>query len=321
MKPKSLPRAALWLVRDTFRQSRASRAFWLMLGVTAACVAVCLSARVDGGRVLKPAGEVGLHGSDGKPPAGVDPNPGRLTLGFGAVRPGRFRDASAEVGFLQAALAEWVAGAAGTLLALVWTAGFLPEFLRPSAASVLLAKPVGRATLLSGKVLGVFAFVAFHAAVFVGGTWLALGLKTGVWQPGYLLAFPLLLANFASVFGASALLAVTTRSVAACAFGSLAFWLVGFGTNYARQLTAPGSGLGPLPAPARALVEAGYWVMPKPADFVAMLDRAVGAGDHSQALPGLAGGAFLPWLSVASSLACAAALVFAAGRHLELTDY
>ena len=35
--------AVRWLVRDTFRQAPASGVFWLMLGVTGICTAVCLS--------------------------------------------------------------------------------------------------------------------------------------------------------------------------------------------------------------------------------------------------------------------------------------
>src|SRR5262249_52015854 len=78
--------------------------------------------------------------------------------------------------------AVWVADWAGLLLALVWTAGFLPSFLEPASVSVLLAKPVPRWLVLAGKVLGVVAFVGVLAVAFVGATWLALALRTGVWD-------------------------------------------------------------------------------------------------------------------------------------------
>ena len=41
-------------------------------------------------------------------------------------------------------LAGVVADTAGVLLALLWTAGFLPTFLEPAAVTVLLAKPAPR---------------------------------------------------------------------------------------------------------------------------------------------------------------------------------
>src|SRR5580704_8787430 len=46
---------------------------------------------------------------------------------------------------------------AGLLLALLWTAGFLPTFLEPAHASILLAKPTPRWQLLVGKFVGVLA--------------------------------------------------------------------------------------------------------------------------------------------------------------------
>ena len=35
---------------------------------------------------------------------------------------------------------------------------------------------------------------------FILGTWLALGVRTGVWSPGYLLAWPLVVTQFAWAF-------------------------------------------------------------------------------------------------------------------------
>ena len=55
------------------------------------------------------------------------------------------------------------------------------------------------------------SFVLFHAVIFVGGTWLAIGPATGYWDPAYLLCIPLLLLHFSIFFGFSVLLAVWTR--------------------------------------------------------------------------------------------------------------
>jgi ABC-type transport system involved in multi-copper enzyme maturation permease subunit len=321
--------AIAWLVRETFRQSTSTRLFWLMLGVSALCVAFCLGARIDGGSPLRPAGEIELFGGDGKPLAGINPKPGSLSLGFGAVRLNLFRDGRSEVHFLQVLLAKWVAGAAGTVLALIWTAGFLPEFLHPDAASVLLVKPVPRWSLLVGKCLGVLAFVAFHATLFVSGTWLALGLRTGVWEPGYLLTIPLLLLNFAIAYGASSVLAACTRNATACVFGAILFWLVCFGMNYGRHAVVALPELAKGTAVARdelhLAAELGYWVLPKPADLTVLLDHALQAGDHFRTQPEFATverlRAFHPWLSVLSSLAFTAAMLAIAARQFAETDY
>ena len=90
----------VWLVRETFRQALSTRLFWLMLGVSGLCILFCLGARIEGGGSLRIDGEIELFGGDGKPLAGPNPKPGRLSLGFGGVRLNLFRDGRAEVHFL-----------------------------------------------------------------------------------------------------------------------------------------------------------------------------------------------------------------------------
>ena len=62
---------------------------------------------------------------------------------------------------------------------LTFTAGFLPSFVDPNSALILLAKPVPRWQIFVGKFLGVMVFIAIHVTIFVVGTWLALGSRHG----------------------------------------------------------------------------------------------------------------------------------------------
>jgi hypothetical protein len=201
-----------WLVRDTFRQALASGVLWLMVGVTAVTVGLCLTATF---------------------PAAEAPG-GNLELAFGAWQVPLNEGRAHAVHVVDVHLAGWVADAAGLLLALLWTAGFLPSFLVGHAVTVLLAKPVPRWGLLAGKFLGVVAFVAAQAGAFLAATWLALGARTGVWDTAYFLCLPVLL-HFAVFFSLSALLAVATRSTVACVFGSVLFWVVCWATNFGRH--------------------------------------------------------------------------------------
>jgi ABC-type transport system involved in multi-copper enzyme maturation permease subunit len=318
-----------WLVRDTFRQALASRIFWVMLGISALAILFCLSVDVKGPRTLQPDEEIELYGGDEKPLAGPNPNPGRMTLAFGAVPFKLFRGSQAAVHFLEVLLAMWVAGAAGTMLALVWTAGFMPEFLQPSAASVLLAKPVPRWSLLLGKYFGVLVFLACQVILFVGGTWLALSWRTGIWLPGYLWSIPILLLHFAIIYSASVMLATYTRSTVTCIFGSIMIWLISFGANYARHATVARSILAPgapsSPRSFRMLVEAIYWILPKPADLVILLNKALQSREHFttvaefDAMQRLHG--FHPGLSVASSILFTVVMLIIAVRQLQTTDY
>src|SRR5262249_36932101 len=140
------------------------------------------------------------------------------------------------------------------------------------------AKPVPRWALLAGKYLGVVAFVGFQAAVFVGGTWLALACATGVWDSAYLLAIPLLMTEFAFLYAVSALLAVCARSAVVCIFGTLLFWALCGLVSYRRNLDharAAGQTAGAAPA-----LEAAYWVLPKPADVALLLGELVRSEEH-----------------------------------------
>jgi ABC-type transport system involved in multi-copper enzyme maturation permease subunit len=326
MNPRAAIVAVSWLVRDTFRQALAARIFWLMLAVNILGIMLCASAKMSGPRTLQPPEEIELYGGDDKPLTGPNPRPGLLTLGFGAFPVKLARGSEAAVHFLLVLLAKWVAGAAGTMLALVWTAGFLPEFLHPSAVSVLLAKPIPRWSLLLGKYLGVLVFMTFQTVLFFVGTWLAMGCRTGIWLPGYLWGIPLLLLHFAIIFSASVMFATYTRSTVTCVFGSIAVWLVCFATNYAYHAAATRPMLEPgAPSSPRAFhwaLDTAYWILPKPADLVALLDRALQAQAHFTGIPGATSSQPLSiCFTVATSAAFAAVMLGIAIQQLNKTDY
>ena len=328
--PRDLPpigpgltiRAIAGLVDDTFRQAVASRLMVLALVLAGLAVLACLSVRVEGPRSLRPAGEIELSDARGAPLTGSNAPLGRMSIGFGLAGVGNFRDVESQVRFLEALLARWAAGVAGTLLLLASTAGFLPEFLRPGSSTVLLSKPVPRWTLLAGKALGVVAFVGALTGAFFGGTWLALGARTGVWSTGYLLAWPLVVTQFAGLYAASAVAAACTRNAAASLFAALACWMVCLGVNGARDTMKVPEATA-YPAPTRALIEAAYWALPKPIDLSRALDLAVSASDHfagSSTSTDAPSGRDLA-ASVASSLGFAAVMLLVAARQLSTTDY
>jgi hypothetical protein len=73
------------------------------------------------------------------------------------------------------------------------------------------------------------------------------------------------------------------------------------------------------------MIEAGYWLLPKPADLVILLDRALQADAHFFVQPEFAAvqamHAFHPALSVLTSALFAAAVLAIAARELATTDY
>lgn len=302
-----------------------------MLGVSAVFAVFCLSVDVSGGVDPRDKDDTELY-KDNKPVTG----PGavaNISFLFGAMKvQSGTRTTTDAVHFLQVMLATMVAGYAGFVLTVLWTAGFLPEFLQPSAASVLFAKPIPRWVLLVGKYLGVVVFVGFQVIVFFVSTWLALSLKTGVWNYDYLTGIPVLMTNFAVIYSFSVLIAVLTRSTVACVFGCVLFWLLCWATNYghhmvlaARELTEGQGQFGPL---TQWLSQASYWVLPKPADMEWILQDALNANQFFNSIassPGfkqaIAAGSIDKVASVATSLVFAVVMLAISSRHLQTTDY
>ena len=322
--------ALRWLVNDTFRQTLSSMVFWIMLGISVWAIVFCSSISVEGGTV-KDEGEIYMP--SGKEATGPITEPGQLKILFGAFAFTMHRGGLEEVHFIQVFLATWIAGAVGLILTLVWTANFLPEFLQPGAAVVMLAKPIPRWLFLLGKYLGVVLFVALQGLIFFVGTWAAIGARTGIWNNAYLLGWVLLVIQFAVFYGMSVLIAATWRSTIACVIGALLFWTMSFGMNYGRYvaLSLPevaGAQARPLSPLTSGMIDAGYWIFPKPLDFLMMLEDWLKVGEHKTTLSSLpeiqsarAAGHFNPLASLVTSLAFGFFLVGLAGHQLSKNEY
>lgn len=334
MNLPGLIRTTRWMIRDTFRQALHTKLFWVMAALTLVATAFCLSVEVYGdvpparvpGEIpavltRREAEKIGL---DKVRAEGIPVIDGHVSLGFGAMTAELGRDREDVVRLLELWLVGLVADNLGILLALLWTAGFLPTFLEPQSATVLLAKPTPRWAVLLGKYLGVVLFVGLYGTVFVAATWTALGLKTGVWFAAYWLAVPLLVLHFGVFYAVSAFLAVWTRSTVASAFGTLLFWFVCWGMNYAHHRLGTGAMEG-LAATSHVLLDAGYWFLPKPLDFGGIFHTAMQAQGFAMNVPELERaeemGRFRPELSVLASAGFAAATLGLAAYELEMTDY
>jgi ABC-type transport system involved in multi-copper enzyme maturation permease subunit len=255
---------------------------------------------------------------------GIDTIKGRVTLAFGAVSYQVARERGDEVHFLEMLLAGGIAGTFGLLLALVWTAGFVPSFLEPSAASVLLAKPAARWRLLLGKYFGVVTFVGFQVTLFVILTWLALGIRTQVWDVTYLCCIPLLLLQFAVFYSFSVLLGVRTRSTVACVFGCVLFWLLGWGINYGKVMAGSLAESQSIPSFTRGLANGAYWLSPKPIDAGLILFNAMDSRHHfdkPETFRLLEKQAFSPHWSILSCLLITSVLLALSVHEFNAVDY
>ncbi len=336
MKDSPVRSTLTWLVVDTFRQARANGILVVLVAISLLSIAVCATVGVTGPDTLSIGGDppdflprIDAEAGETRKleQSGVTVAGGTLTLAFGAISVPIARDKPGAIHFLELLLAGGVADTLGLMLALIWTAGFLPTFLDARSISVLLAKPAPRWVLLLGKYLGVLAFVGAYALLFVVGTWTAIGLRTGFWDATYLLSIPLLLLHFSVFFVFSVLLAVCTRSTVVCVFGSLVFWCVAWSMNFGRHafFTSTDMAGEAIRSPLLSwVIDVGYWILPKPADLGVLFYDALGAQDHFGELfdPSLlADHGFSMTLSVLSSLAFAVVVLFVSVRTFGELDY
>lgn len=150
---------------------------------------------------------------------------------FGAVPMGGFSAPLAfQIYVLAVVVVTWGAWIA-VLVGVVITSFFVPNMLRKGTVDLILAKPIQRWLLLTYKYLGGLAFVFLTTAYAVGGIWLVLGIRTGLWANGALLLIFTITFFFAILYAVSAFVGVVTRSTIASIMVTIvawfAFWLIG----------------------------------------------------------------------------------------------
>ena len=116
-------------------------------------------------------------------------------------------------------------GAVALLISVIITAFFIPNMLRKGSIDLLISKPIGRSQLLVYKYIGGLTFIFLLSAFTIGGVWLVLGLRSGFWDPTFLVVIPVLTFTFAILYAVSTLVAVLTRSPIAAMLVSIGFML------------------------------------------------------------------------------------------------
>lgn len=110
-----------------------------------------------------------------------------------------------------------VAGAAywvGILLSLFASASLFSDLQTPGRIELLLSKPVSRVQVIVGHILGVWSAIAVLTVYLMGGTWLIMSIKSGVWNPRFLLTIGIVIGMFAVMYSAIMLMGVWTQSTA-----------------------------------------------------------------------------------------------------------
>jgi ABC-type transport system involved in multi-copper enzyme maturation permease subunit len=115
---------------------------------------------------------------------------------------------------------------AAVLLSVVITSFFIPNMLRKGTVDLLLVKPINRWLLLIYKYLGGLTFILLTTGYAVGGIWLVLGIRSGLWANGALLLILTVTFFFAILYAVSTFISVVTRSVVTSILLTVGAWIV-----------------------------------------------------------------------------------------------
>jgi len=100
----------------------------------------------------------------------------------------------------------------GTLLGLFATMPLISGFVEQGRIDLMLSKPLSRAKLLTGHIIGVWTIVVMLVAYLVGAVWLVISFKTGIWLPRFLLSIPLIVVMFGVMYSIVLTIGVSARS-------------------------------------------------------------------------------------------------------------
>ncbi|MGA2878945.1 MAG: ABC transporter permease subunit [Bryobacteraceae bacterium] len=192
----------LALIRDTFREALARKIFWVLFGLSTLLIVFFLFLlRID--IVAGATATVSLFGRQGPPDANTD----RLVRGV--------------YGGIATFLYTW-----GMFLAVFASAGLVPSVLEPGRIELLLSKPLSRTHILLGRFAGNVLVVLLNSAYLVLGVWTILGVKTGIWSPGFLIAIATTTFIFAVLLAVVVLIGVTLESAAAATMITVALMII-----------------------------------------------------------------------------------------------
>ena len=122
---------------------------------------------------------------------------------------------------------SWIA----TILALVSTAGIIPDLVAGGSIETMISKPISRTRLFLTKYTFGLGFATLQVAVFSTGCFLVMWIRGGTAEFGLFMAIPLVVLFFSYLFAVCALLGLVTRSTVASLLITLLLWFVIFAVN------------------------------------------------------------------------------------------
>jgi len=131
---------------------------------------------------------------------------------------------------------SWWLNWIGIILALVSTAGIVPDFIAGGSVDLYLSKPISRTRLFLTKYLTGLLFVTLQVAIFSVASYLMIGIRAHMWDVRVFLAIPVVVLIFSYLFAVCAMLGLLTRSTVAALLLTVLFWFAIFGVDAAASI-------------------------------------------------------------------------------------
>lgn len=169
----------------------------------------------------------------------------------------------------QAAFAAMLYGL-GIFLAVFATGSLVPNLVKRGTVDLYLTRPIGRTHVLLGRFAGGVTLVVANLLYLCGGVFTIISLKTGVWNPRFLLAGAVILLVFLSFLGLMFLIGVLSGSTPLSIMVPYGMYVISLPLVAHERIAAAVDSRW-----AAALVHGLYWALPKTAELGRDMTRLV----------------------------------------------
>lgn len=169
----------------------------------------------------------------------------------------------------QAAFAAMLYGL-GIFLAVFATGSLVPNLVKRGTVDLYLTRPIGRTHVLLGRFAGGVTLVIANLVYLCGGVFVIISLKTGVWNPRFLLAGGVILLVFLSFLGLMFLIGVLSGSTPLSIMVPYGLYVISLPLLAHERIAAAVDSRW-----AATVVHGLYWVLPKTAELGRDMTRLV----------------------------------------------
>ncbi len=244
--------------------------------------------------------------------SGVRGWPHKVDIFFGSVNISNEAPLGMVLWGLEDQIINGIGSGVALLISVILTAFFVPNMIRKGSVDLLISKPIGRTPLLIYKYIGGLTFIFLVSAFTIGGIWLVIALRSGFWDPTFLILIPVLTFTFAILYSISVLVGVLTRSPIVAMLATIGsmffFWIAGTAKRWADSRRNEG-GVITTPDWVFTLIDTINTVLPRYKDLDTITSKLMADGTLTPAETRMVGLASLEYPSMITTFGVSLAFI------------